>query len=159
MWKGLWSEQTRSKPGNAPCLAGCKGSFCLSPDGILLDVCSRLQLAPGPIRSSCTDSSNWLLMFYSFLSFGCSRRNLIKLFCQKLHKVTPFVENARSKLKNRFFFLTTQEDRHSVSFCTPMKQFKNFHHVSQADSRMRFPKIVLQCARLSTGKHLFLYCY
>lgn len=72
-----------------------------------------------------------------FSMFGCSRSSLVKLFCQKLRKVTPFLENARSKLKDRFFFLNYQE-RDSISFWTRIKEFKNFHHASQADSRMSF---------------------
>lgn len=70
----------------------------------------------------------------SFLCFECSQSSLIKLFCQK---VTPFAENARSKLKDRFFFLNYLE-KCNISFCNIMKEFKNFHHVSQADSRMSF---------------------
>lgn len=70
----------------------------------------------------------------SFLCFECSQSSLIKLFCQK---VTPFAENARSKLKDRFFFLNYLE-KCNISFCNIMKEFKNCHHVSQADSRMSF---------------------
>lgn len=73
----------------------------------------------------------------SFLSFENSQSSLIKLFCQKLCKVTPFVENARSKLKDRFLFLNYLE-KCNISFCNIMKEFKNFHHASQADYRMNF---------------------
>jgi len=69
-WNRLWvraercrpKNQMRMKPGNIPHCTGCKGSSQPSPDGILLDVCSRVQLAQGPICSSCTDSSNRLLI-------------------------------------------------------------------------------------------------
>lgn len=107
---------------------------------------SRWNSAGCLLKAPAGSGSHLLLMhrffqlssdILGFLSFGCSQNSLIKLFCQKLRKVTPFVENGRSKLKDRFFFLNCLE-RYNISFCTIMKKFKNFHHTSQADSRMSF---------------------
>lgn len=78
------SEGKRTRLGPSQrmlhCHTGCRGRSYVSPDGILLDVWSQLQLAQGPICSLCTEPSKWLLMFYGVLSFGCTWSRLTKLF-------------------------------------------------------------------------------
>lgn len=109
-------NQTKKEPGNASWCPDCKDVLVPSPDGILLDVWSRLQLAHSSIHSSCADSSNCLLMLYGFLSFGFSQCSLIKLCCQKLCKVTPFIENVRGKLREDFL-LKLPRRTHRISHC------------------------------------------
>ena len=91
----------------------------------------------------------------SFLCFECSQSSLIKLFCQK---VTPFVENARSKLKDSFLFLNYLE-KCNISFCNIIKELKNFHHASQADSRMSFLENQSAVCQILQRKHQFIYYY
>lgn len=75
---------------------------------------SRWNSAGCLVQAPAGSGSHLLLMqilptgfWYSRFSvfWMLSQSSLIKLFRQKLRKVTPFVENARSKLKDRFFFL------------------------------------------------------
>lgn len=128
MWNRLWvraevqpKNQMRMKPGTFH-IAQAAGKFQPSPDGVLLDVCSRSSWLRVPFAPHKILPTHFLIV-QVFYVLNALKAASIKLF---LPESVPICRNARSKLK-RIVFLFKLPRKCNISFCNIMKESKNFH--------------------------------